>query len=213
MLVLQNRMNIKAVGEHWIDMKLSWDAAIADEVAELIQSLNYKWWKDTKNLKNYDNYGAWLNSHDNEIDLDNIKIEVIDLWHFHLSKLMDESNTSDYQFGSLLQRNLPYTVTASYILSCANSYNNNRTTENLLGLTAATGMTFSDVYKLYVGKNVLNMFRQDNGYANGTYQKMWGDVEDNVHMQRFLDNWEHLDSLEEDLQEFLSVAYNKYKGN
>lgn len=50
---------------------------------------------------------------------------------------------------------------------------------------------FIDVYKLYIGKNVLNKFRQDNGYKEGTYIKEWKDedsstIEDNVYMQRVL---------------------------
>ncbi|MDG1473779.1 MAG: dUTP diphosphatase, partial [Porticoccaceae bacterium] len=34
----------------------------------------------------------------------------------------------------------------------------------------------------YVGKNVLNFFRQDNGYQEGTYKKQWDGVEDNEHL-------------------------------
>lgn len=42
------------------------------------------------------------------------------------------------------------------------------------------------MYELYLGKNVLNSFRQDNGYKEGTYQKEWNGVEDNVHMLEVL---------------------------
>ena len=31
----------------------------------------------------------------------------------------------------------------------------------------------------YIGKNVLNKFRQNNGYKEGNYRKIWGDLEDN----------------------------------
>ena len=40
-------------------------------------------------------------------------------------------------------------------------------------------MTFESLYVSYVGKNVLNFFRQDHGYQNGTYRKTWGGKEDN----------------------------------
>jgi hypothetical protein len=33
-----------------------------------------------------------------------------------------------------------------------------------------------------VGKNVLNFFRQDHGYKEGTYIKVWGGREDNEHL-------------------------------
>jgi hypothetical protein len=44
------------------------------------------------------------------------------------------------------------------------------------------------LYKLYVGKNILNQFRQDNGYKDGSYIKIWAGEEDNVVMKRVLDD-------------------------
>ena len=41
------------------------------------------------------------------------------------------------------------------------------------------GLDFTELYSSYVGKNVLNMFRQDKGYKEGTYIKNWGGKEDN----------------------------------
>jgi hypothetical protein len=38
------------------------------------------------------------------------------------------------------------------------------------------------LYSAYVGKNVLNFFRQDNGYKDGTYTKNWQGREDNEHL-------------------------------
>jgi len=43
-------------------------------------------------------------------------------------------------------------------------------------------MSFDELYEIYVGKNVLNMFRQDNGYKEGTYNKVWSGREDNEHL-------------------------------
>jgi hypothetical protein len=40
-------------------------------------------------------------------------------------------------------------------------------------------MPFDELYEIYVGKNVLNMFRQDNGYKEGSYSKIWNGREDN----------------------------------
>ncbi|MDC9715441.1 MAG: dUTPase, partial [Gammaproteobacteria bacterium] len=37
-----------------------------------------------------------------------------------------------------------------------------------------------ELYKRYLVKNQLNTFRQDNGYKEGSYVKLWGGVEDNV---------------------------------
>jgi hypothetical protein len=43
------------------------------------------------------------------------------------------------------------------------------------------------LYRLYVGKNILNQFRQDHGYKEGSYIKIWNGVEDNLVMKEI---WE-----------------------
>ena len=50
-------------------------------------------------------------------------------------------------------------------------------------LLQAADMTFDQLFKQYVGKNVLNFFRQDHGYKDGSYRKHWHDGrEDNEHL-------------------------------
>ena len=46
---------------------------------------------------------------------------------------------------------------------------------------------FYVVTKLYIGKNCLNQFRQDNGYKEGHYIKVWNGKEDNVVMVEILE--------------------------
>jgi hypothetical protein len=43
-------------------------------------------------------------------------------------------------------------------------------------------MDWTELYCQYVGKNVLNFFRQDHGYKEGSYQKMWNGREDNEYL-------------------------------
>ena len=45
--------------------------------------------------------------------------------------------------------------------------------------SSAIGRGFDDLYRTYVGKNVLNVFRQDHGYKSGEYVKIWAGREDN----------------------------------
>ena len=47
-------------------------------------------------------------------------------------------------------------------------------------------MDSNELYRQYVGKNVLNFFRQDNGYKDGSYIKVWGGQEDNEHLVEVL---------------------------
>ena len=40
-------------------------------------------------------------------------------------------------------------------------------------------MDSDELFRQYVGKNTLNFFRQDHGYKEGTYIKIWHGEEDN----------------------------------
>ena len=64
-------------------------------------------------------------------------------------------------------------------------------------------MDFDHLYRMYVGKNVLNFFRQDHGYKDGSYIKVWGEREDNEHLAELLTT---LDSTNPDFRD------NVYQG-
>ncbi len=51
----------------------------------------------------------------------------------------------------------------------------------------ATELDFNSLYQGYVGKNVLNFFRQDHGYKSGTYVKLWVGREDKEHLLELID--------------------------
>ena len=62
-------------------------------------------------------------------------------------------------------------------------------------------MSAYELYRQYVGKNVLNFFRQDNGYKEGTYVKVWEGREDNEHLV------EVMDALDLTKSEFSDLVY------
>jgi hypothetical protein len=53
-------------------------------------------------------------------------------------------------------------------------------------IMALIEMDFDQLYRTYVGKNVLNFFRQDHGYKDGSYIKLWQGREDNEHLAELL---------------------------
>ncbi len=53
-------------------------------------------------------------------------------------------------------------------------------------LIQQANLSLTDLYRHYVGKNVLNRFRQDHGYKNGSYLKIWQGREDNEHLAEIL---------------------------
>ena len=68
MLTLQDRMNTK-VHPQWIEQRYEWFRAIWIECGELMEHYGYKWWKKQTP------------------DIEQVRLEAIDIWHFGLSAL------------------------------------------------------------------------------------------------------------------------------
>ena len=49
-------------------------------------------------------------------------------------------------------------------------------------IMADADMDWNVMYREYISKNVLNFFRQDHGYKDGSYVKVWAGREDNEHL-------------------------------
>ena len=72
-----------------------------------------------------------------------------------------------------------------------------------------SGLSFNWLQKLYIGKNCLNQFRQDHGYKEGTYIKVWNGSEDNVVMVKLLEMMENVSF--DELYSKLKEEYSKCK--
>ena len=83
--VIKNRnlQNIKP--EEWIQKQT---LAIVSELAELLNEVNFKWWKNPKNLNNK-----------------NVKEELIDILHFFVGMCNRVGMTSDELFQIYLEKN------------------------------------------------------------------------------------------------------------
>ena len=182
MFLLQKQLNDETNGEVWIkgytkeNRKISWYRGIYMEVAEAIDSFNWKHWKNIND----------------EPDWDNIRVELVDIWHFVMSesiriedqsyanKYLDMKAKDDYDIDALiflLEMMLKLSITSSI----DKEVNNIREiTDTFFTIISHLGIDVEDLYKRYVVKNQLNTFRQKNGYKDGLYIKNWGGVEDNV---------------------------------
>ena len=77
--------------------------------------------------------------------------------------------------------------------------------EEFFELAYLGALNLTQLYRLYVGKNILNQFRQDHGYKEGHYIKIWNGLEDNTVMKSA---WEkNGDLTPEALYELLKKAY------
>ncbi|MFT6389319.1 MAG: dimeric dUTPase (all-alpha-NTP-PPase superfamily) [Cellvibrionaceae bacterium] len=167
MLELQDAMNTR-VNLSWRSEKFEWYRAIWIECAELMDHYGWKWWKHQSP------------------DLEQVKLELIDIWHFGLSILLQDNIPSpvilvelEEALGSDKKDDFK-DILENFALSTLES--KDFSIPLFVALLEATDMSFDDLYCGYVGKNVLNFFRQDHGYKDGSYKKVWGGKEDNEHL-------------------------------
>ncbi|MFT4518849.1 MAG: dimeric dUTPase (all-alpha-NTP-PPase superfamily) [Halioglobus sp.] len=169
MLSMQDRMNSR-VHENWSQQNFEWYRAAWIECGELIEHYGYKWWKKQ------------------DSDLEQVQLEVIDIWHFGLSALFRDGKTIE-QIATEIQTELASfepqglgvresTEELALHFLQTKGFSPSRFWELML----ACELDFDSLYSAYVGKNVLNFFRQDNGYKEGTYIKNWDGREDNEHL-------------------------------
>lgn len=70
--------------------------------------------------------------------------------------------------------------------------------EQFTSVCEMVGLSPKELYMNYVGKNVLNRFRQENGYKDGTYVKIWNGLEDNQVLEKFINTQMKLDNVSPD---------------
>ena len=217
MLKLQQQLNVATNGEEWEKgitkngKLIDWKRCTYLECAELIESYPWKHWKNI----------------DAQPDYENIKIEAVDIWHFimsqgledykmqHLGSIKDLANSicALENYPSFLEESTPTTKNYYEQIAVVEKlmrvlFCNEGTTklmEAFIDVAIQSGLNLDSLYKLYVGKNILNQFRQDHGYKEGSYIKIWNGQEDNVTMQRILD--ENDEITPELLYEKLEEAY------
>jgi dimeric dUTPase (all-alpha-NTP-PPase superfamily) len=219
MLKLQQELNDATNGKNWEagltknNKKIDWRRCIYLEAAELVDSYPWKHWKNI----------------DASPDYENIKIEIVDIWHFVMSEALrlykiekkgsitDLANaiTAMQSFEEFLSADKEE-VLESYaqieqveemirVLFCS------RDIDALLNafftMSSKLNLKLPELYELYIGKNILNKFRQDHGYKEGSYLKEWHGKEDNVVMQEILAS--KSDITPEALYDALEEAYPK----
>ncbi len=221
MFLLQQKLNDETNGKGWENgytkngKIINWKRCIYMECAELIDSFNWKHWKDI----------------DKPIDWENAKIEVIDIWHFIMSLILEDykiNNKGDIDklvrdfievVGFMRFTKEPYTKDSFTAMELINDIEKiiHQTTgfkvdiydellRDYFAVALKCGVNLKVLYKYYIAKNVLNKFRQEHGYKEGTYKKVWNGKEDNEVML------EILDSKSMGAEELYSELEEAYKG-
>ena len=211
MLRMQQSMN-RRVDPGWRQARYPYLRAVVIEGAEAIAHHGWKWWKKQ------------------ELDLSQLQMELIDIWHFILSEmLLRNDDGGGTQAREAFQTAISNISTTHELKFDGSTYRLADLSlldkiELLIGLSAARRievavfasimtdcqLSWAELFRQYVGKNVLNLFRQDNGYKDGTYRKLWGGREDNEVLVDIIHSLDaSLPDFKHAIYTSLQVAYKK----
>lgn len=180
MLNMQNTMN-KTINKDWAVQGWDYMRASALESAEAIEHHGWKWWKAQK------------------LDLPQLQMELVDIWHFYLSRFLQVRAGDEVKALVDLQKEISlnaYSVKFDEVeykfeglgildkldLLCGLACAKRMSVGLFFSLCKDVGLTVEYIYEQYVQKNTLNIFRQAKGYKEGTYHKEWFGEEDNVYL-------------------------------
>ena len=174
MLDLQDRLNF-VINPVWCKANYPWHRAIMVEAVECLEHYGWKWWKKQ------------------EPDLAQARIELVDIWHFILSMKLEcctgdvawAADSIHARFGEacVSDDHSPVEKLDALVEAAAKGY---ASESAFVGLMHDFGLSWDDLYTMYIAKNVLNMFRQDHGYKAGSYRKDWLGMEDNVALDQLM---------------------------
>jgi len=195
MLQLQNEMN-RWVHEDWANQGFDWYRAIWIEAGEMLEHHGWKWWKHQRP------------------DLPQVKLEVIDIVHFSLSiELQSGQSQGDIARhiarAFAAPRSTGELKASIELLAMETLQTRGAHFDLIAGLMQLLDMDFDELYERYVGKNVLNIFRQDHGYKTGEYRKEWNGREDNEWLEDILGTLDvNSGSYREDVYSSLESRYS-----
>jgi dimeric dUTPase (all-alpha-NTP-PPase superfamily) len=169
MAVMQEEHNAQ-VHPQWRDQGYAYYRAIWVECAEMLDHFGWKWWKKQ------------------DADLNQVKLELVDIWHFALSELIRSGqltpsiaeDLATIDGGEVTEPE--HFRCAIELLASSALATRSFAVEPFKAAMAALPMSYDELFELYIGKNVLNQFRQNHGYKSGTYRKLWAGREDNEHL-------------------------------
>lgn len=203
MLVLQDKLN-SVIDPNWVNADNDYYLAIQMETAEAIEHLGWKWWKKQ------------------DPNMEQVRLEIIDIWHFLLCIYIKDYGIE--RAATELKRDLDNEGSDLFfstfsLLELFGDVLQESTLLNAMEITIAfrtilqkAGMTWQGLYRYYMLKNTLNIFRQDNGYKDGTYDKIWDGVEDNEYLKDISQVSKTMEEIYEELESMYLIA-NRFSNN
>mgnify|MGYP005848029409 CR=1 FL=1 len=202
---LQTELNEQFVTD-WVNQNLDWKAAIQDECSEVMgSSVHWKWWKSSP----FENGKL--------VDVDNVKVEAIDLLHFLISAITEKSYQGVFTLNDAVSdtsarlaamssdvtaKNISFRGTEKEfcaaivfltrnILKCSLLENYHLAAYSLFELFSILGMDSNEIFKQFISKNILNVYRSERGYNNPdvVYPKIHDGLEDNEHLSVIMSDY------------------------
>lgn len=175
MLQKQHEVNVVMnKTEDWTALERSWYRAMWTEASEIVTEwVDWEWWKK----------GA--------VSIRQAQLEVIDIWHFYLSHLLqrrdEEESFQDVAIvltDSILNEGpfgepLAFPEGVEELCVDVERFINDTIEFRepdityFMRIMEDLGLSFEALYTWYIGKNQLNHFRQKNGDKEGTYSRNW----------------------------------------
>ena len=163
------------VHPQWKEQGYEYYRAIWVECAEMLDHFGWKWWKNQ------------------EPDIDQVQLQLVDIWQFAVSELIRSKQLHE-SLGAELANVEPIDSTPEIFREAIESLAISSLQSRSFKMSDFTyamrtlPMDLKELFALYVGKNVLNRFRQDHGYKEGSYRKLWAGREDNEHLIEILES-------------------------
>nr|WP_044835025.1 dUTP diphosphatase [Thalassomonas actiniarum] len=194
MLTMQDAMNSR-VSKTWRNNNYEWYRAIWVECAEMLDHHGWKWWKHQ------------------EIDVAQVQLELVDIFHFGLSlRLMSGKDIAaiSTELAQELIKGSPETDFKLALEKLASAAVTDKSFDAvaLADCMRLMDMDIDELFRQYVGKNTLNFFRQDHGYKEGSYIKVWHGEEDNEVLATLVNSLNsQSDNFQADLYQALEQKY------
>ena len=196
MLAMQDAMNSR-VSNTWRDNNYEWYRAIWVECAEMLDHHGWKWWKHQ------------------EIDVPQVQLELVDIFHFGLSlRLMTGASVETIARQLAVEisgdaKHIDFKLALEEL--AANAVANKAFSGSAFAdCLRLIDMDLNELFRQYVGKNTLNFFRQDHGYKEGTYIKVWHGEEDNEVLAKVVGQLNpSADDFQQQLYQALEAKYPK----
>ncbi|MFU8814426.1 MAG: dUTP diphosphatase [Pseudomonadales bacterium] len=166
----------RQVHADWRTQGYPYYRAVWVECAELLDHFGWKWWKHQ------------------QPDADQVKLELVDIWHFGLSEILRAEALDHHVTRALMDVAADGPADAEAFRLAVENLAQQTLSDRSFALAPFVAalrslpLPLPELFRLYVGKNVLNHFRQDHGYQSGAYRKTWAGREDNAHLVEILES-------------------------